>query len=73
MTYDGPLEGDAAPTEAEIERIEAMLKGMECQMDPDDIEKEDGGFELDDVLCASGQYDIDLNASFEVTNRRAEY
>ncbi|MEM9371854.1 MAG: PepSY domain-containing protein, partial [Pseudomonadota bacterium] len=42
--------------------------------DDDDIEKEDdGGFELDDVICADGtQYDIDLSADFEVVEKRAE-
>ncbi|MEM8569370.1 MAG: hypothetical protein AAGG56_00555 [Pseudomonadota bacterium] len=73
MTYDGPLEGDDAPSEADIERITALLTEMGCEMDPDDIEKEDGGFELDDVYCTTGRYDIDLNANFEETNRRAEY
>ena len=29
----------------------ARLGEMSCQMDPDDIEMEDGGYELDDVIC----------------------
>ncbi|MEM8575643.1 MAG: hypothetical protein AAGF48_13520 [Pseudomonadota bacterium] len=73
MTYDGPLEGDSAPSEAEVARITALLEEMQCEMDPDDIEREDDGFELDDVYCTTGRYDIDLDANFEVTNRRAEY
>ncbi|GIT89976.1 hypothetical protein JANAI62_05400 [Jannaschia pagri] len=73
MTYDGPLEGDAAPTEDDIARIMTVLEELQCEMDPDDIEKEADGFELDDVYCTTGRYDIDLNASFEETNRRAEY
>ncbi len=62
------------PTEEEIATINAMLAGMNCEMDDDDIEKEDdGGFELDDVICADGsQYDIDLNKEFQILEKRAE-
>jgi hypothetical protein len=55
-----------------VDRINELLAGMNCQMDPSDIESEDGGYELDDVMCADGQYDIDLDGNFEVTNRRKE-
>lgn len=58
--------------EATVTRINEMLAGMECQMDPSDIEKEDDGYELDDVMCADGQYDIGLDENLEVTNRRKE-
>ncbi|MEM7668920.1 MAG: PepSY domain-containing protein [Pseudomonadota bacterium] len=68
-----PALADQEPTQAEIDRINAMLTEMQCEMDDDDIEKEDDGFELDDVICADGtQYDIDLNAAFEVLEKRAE-
>lgn len=49
-----------------------MLAEMKCEMDEADIEKEDDGYELDDVFCADGQFDIDLDENFEVTNKRAE-
>jgi len=57
-----------------VERIEAMLAEMECQMDPDDIElEEDGGYELDDVICRGGnQFDIELDADLNEVGRRAE-
>jgi hypothetical protein len=55
-----------------VARINELLAGMNCQMDPSDIEVEDGAYELDDVMCADGQYDIDLDENFEVTNRRKE-
>lgn len=60
------------PSAAQTEQILAMLAEMQCEMDPDDIEMEDGGFELDDVYCADGQYDIDLDADLNVTNKRKE-
>ncbi|MEL6475679.1 MAG: PepSY domain-containing protein [Pseudomonadota bacterium] len=75
MIYDGPLEaGEGAPTADQIAKINAMLAEMQCEMDDDDIELEDGGgFELDDVICAEGgQFDIDLDADFNVIGRRAE-
>ena len=48
------------------------LAGMQCVKDAGDIEKEEDGFELDDVFCAGGQYDIDLDADFNVTNKKPE-
>ena len=50
-----------------------MLAAKQCEVDPANVEVEDGGgFDLDDVMCASGQYDIKLDASFAVTNERKE-
>lgn len=56
-----------------VAAIEAMLTEMECQMDPDDIEVEEGGYELDDVICKGGnQFDIELDADLNEIGRRAE-
>ncbi|TNJ47422.1 PepSY domain-containing protein [Phaeobacter sp. B1627] len=56
-----------------VAKIEAKLAEMECQMDPDDIEMEEGGYELDDVICKGGhQFDIELDADLNETGRRAE-
>ncbi|AEI95672.1 PepSY domain-containing protein [Roseobacter litoralis] len=58
---------------ATVEKIEAMLAAMECQMDPADIEVEDDGYELDDVICKGGdQFDITLDKDLNETGRRAE-
>ncbi len=55
------------------EQITAMLADMQCEMDVDDIDAEDGGgYELDDVFCADGQYDIELDADMQVTEKRKE-
>lgn len=65
-------EHDHADAES-IAKIEALLAGMDCQMDPDDIEKSHDGYELDDVMCKGGkQYDIKLDANFEVIEQREE-
>ncbi|AXQ93851.1 PepSY domain-containing protein [Cereibacter azotoformans] len=58
--------------EATVERINALLAEMQCEVDPVNIEADDGGWELDDVFCADGQYDIKLDANFEVTEKRKE-
>jgi len=56
-----------------VTAIEAKLAVMECQMDPDDIEVEDDGYELDDVICKGGdQFDIMLDMHLNETGRRAE-
>ena len=56
-----------------VTRITEMLAAMNCQMDPDDIEVEEDGYELDDVICEGGaQYDIELDADLEEVGRRAE-
>ncbi|WP_298976706.1 PepSY domain-containing protein [uncultured Roseobacter sp.] len=64
---DGHLDAET------IEKIEAMLASIECQMDPDDIEVEDDGYDLDDVICKGGnQFDIKLDKDLNEVSRRAE-
>jgi hypothetical protein len=64
---------DDHPDAETIAKIEALLADMKCQMDPDDIEIDDDGYDLDDVICEGGkQFDIKLNADFEVIEQREE-
>lgn len=58
--------------EATVEKINAMLTEMQCEMDEDDIERDGDGYELDDVFCADGQYDIELDGDLKVVNKRKE-
>lgn len=68
-----PALADAHLDALTIDKIEAMLASIECQMDPDDIEVEDNGYELDDVICKGGdQFDISLDKDLNETGRRAE-
>lgn len=56
-----------------VDKIMAMLADMECQMAPDDIEVEDDGYDLDDVICKGGnQFDIKLDKDLNEVSRRAE-
>ncbi len=67
------LASNAKPSLEVIAMIEAILVEMECQMDPDDIEVDDGGYELDDVMCKGGhQFDIKMDGDLSVTGKRAE-
>ncbi|MCE6968159.1 MULTISPECIES: PepSY domain-containing protein [Rhodobacterales] len=57
---------------ATVEKVTALLAAMQCEVDPANIEAEGDGWELDDVFCADGQYDIKLDANFAVTEKRKE-
>lgn len=59
-------------SEEESAKIMAVLADMQCEVDEDDIEKEDDGYELDDVFCADGQFDVKMDADFNVTEKNAE-
>ena len=60
------------PTDEQMARIDEVLAAKSCEVDPANVEVGDEGFDLDDVMCASGQYDIKLDASFAVTEERKE-
>ncbi|SON57832.1 hypothetical protein HDIA_4291 [Hartmannibacter diazotrophicus] len=55
-----------------IDKINAVLSDMKCQVDSADIEADGDGYELDDIFCEDGQYDMDMNASFEVVGKKKE-
>ena len=60
------------PTDKQMAKIDEVLKAKPCEMDPANVEVDDEGFDLDDVMCESGQYDIKLDATFAVTEERKE-
>ncbi|WP_120634962.1 PepSY domain-containing protein [Ruegeria sp. EL01] len=56
-----------------VGKIEAYLASVDCQMDPDDIEVEEDGYDLDDVICKGGnQFDIKLDKDLNEVSRKAE-
>lgn len=59
-------------TPEQITGIDAALAAVQCEVDPANIEVEDGIFDLDDVICADGQYDVKMDAEFKETERRKE-
>ena len=60
------------PTDAQMARIDEVLTAKSCEVDPANVEVEADGFDLDDVMCASGQYDIKLDAGYAVTDEWKE-
>lgn len=67
----GPAASQEITAEEEA-RIMALLAEMQCEVDPADIDREADGFELDDVFCADGQYDIELDSALAVVGKRKE-
>ena len=68
-----PAWADTEATAEQIAAIDAALAAMTCEVDSDNIEVEDdGSFDLDDVICADGQYDVKLNADYSEKERRKE-
>lgn len=64
---------DAKARAEQIAGIDAALTAVSCEVDPANIEVEDdGSFDLDDVICADGQYDVKMNADFTEKERRKE-
>ncbi len=67
------LADDDKATAEQIAKIDEALTAVSCEVDPDNIEVEDdGSFDLDDVICADGQYDVKLNPDFTEKERRKE-
>ena len=61
---------DEKATAEQIAKIDEALAAVSCEVDPDNIEVEDdGSFDLDDVICADGQYDVKLNADYTEIGR----
>ena len=73
VTLAAPVHADGHVDADTVTKIEAFLASIECQMDPDDIEVEDDGYDLDDVICkGGGQFDIKLDKDLNEVSRRAE-
>ncbi len=60
------------PDPITVDKIMQVLAGMNCQMAPEDIEVEETGYELDDVICAGGQFDITMNEDLHIIGARGE-
>lgn len=63
-----PAQADERLSRGEIVEIEDALDAWGCS-GYDEIEKEDGPmiiYEIDDATCGDGEYDIKLDADFQV-------
>jgi hypothetical protein len=59
-------------SEEQMARIDETLAAMRCEVDPAEVDVDEGVFDLDDVICADGQYDIKLDANYAVIEQRKE-
>ncbi|WP_075217364.1 PepSY domain-containing protein [Mongoliimonas terrestris] len=55
-----------------VTKIQAMLTEMQCEVDAENVEADGEGYELDDVFCADGQYDMNLDANLAVVDKKKE-
>lgn len=55
-----------------VTKIQALLKDMQCEVAPENIEPDGDGYELDDVFCADGQYDMGLDKDLAVVDKKKE-
>lgn len=81
MTFDGPIDDNSAASSGgseievgqdAIDAIGRMMVQIACQVEPENIEKTSEGYELDDVFCDDGQYDMVLDDNLSVVEKRKE-
>lgn len=73
MLISSPVVASTEIDSETVDAIEAYLASVDCQMDPADIEVEEDGYDLDDVICKGGnQFDIKLDKDLKEVSRRAE-
>lgn len=58
-------------TKEQIAKIDAALKADGCEGGDIDVGK-DGSFEVDDVKCKDGQYDVKLDKDFKIMGKKKE-
>lgn len=67
----GLARADNHVSEEQMAAIEKLLADLRCEV-TGEIEVEDGEIELDDVICAGGQFDIEMNEELHITGARPE-
>lgn len=63
--------GSHALSDTQLEQIAKLMADLRCEVNGE-IEVEDGTIELDDVICAGGQFDIELNSELHIVGARPE-
>ena len=62
---------DRPITDAERASVIAALEADGC-VNPTKVERDDDGYEADNVTCADGVFDIDLDREFRIIDRDRE-
>jgi hypothetical protein len=72
LAFTSAYAAKEALTEEQVEGVQKAIKAMGCTVEDTNIEAEGTGYEADDVICDDGQYDVDLDKDFNVTNKVKE-
>lgn len=62
------LGDDDTPTRAQRASVMKAIKAVGCS-NPTSIERDDGGYEVDNARCKDGVYDLKLSSGFKVISR----
>lgn len=65
------LADDDTPTPAQRASVMKAVKAAGCTS-PTSIERDDGGYEVDNARCKDGVYDLKLTADFKIVKREKE-
>lgn len=65
------LADDDTPTRAQRASVMKAIRAAGCT-NPAKIERDDGGFEVDNARCKDGVYDLKLSSSFQIVSRERE-
>lgn len=68
MATTTPAFADDDISSQERSRVLVALQAQGCS-NPDEMEREDGGYEVDDAQCDDGVYDFHLSGDFEIVER----
>lgn len=72
LPFAAEAEDTTTATAEQMAQIDHTLMARSCEVDPQNVEVEDGIFDLDDVICADGQYDMKLDAGYQIIEERKE-
>jgi len=71
LGFCGPAFADDDLSADQLAQIDELMNSLRCEI-AGDVEVEDGEIELDDVICAGGQFDIEMNMDLHITGARGE-
>lgn len=59
------------PTKAQRASVMKAIRAAGCT-NPTKVERDDGGFEVDNARCKDGVYDLKLSADYKIISRERE-
>jgi len=65
------LADDDTPTKAQRASVMKAVRAAGC-INPTKVERDDGGYEVDNARCKDGVYDLKLSANFKIVSREKD-